>query len=188
MSYRKRVFFADAPANVVPFDRDPAGAITGVGGESWVNGRKNATGYAISTGDDDTDGGLRTIGSDIAAANRGSLGMHIVTADPANEGGRTLVTTLPAGDYYLVTQPGGRVELWRFTGYDQPGTYPGTDLGNVSDGLPGGITAAGRGNLSAGARVGLAAAAAARTTGDALRRINERNRAFWAPGGAAGVK
>ncbi len=190
MSYRKRVFFADAPADVAPFDRDPAGAITGVGGESWVGGRKNATGYSIETGDDDTDGGgLRTVGSDIAAAQRGSLGMNIVTSAPVFGGGKKLVRVLPPGIYGMLTRPGGEVELWQF----EDANF--VDLGNVSDGLRGGIKEAAGGARttnprvpSLGTRVGDAAAREARKVAEKLASINRVKADFWKPGGGAGVK
>ncbi len=191
-TYRKRVRFADS----MPFDTDPNGALTGgAGGESWFGGKKNSTGYQITADDPDDKAGLASIGGQIREAQSGLLGLHIVTTDPANEGGRTLVTTLPAGDYYFVTQPGGRVELWRFTGYDKAGTYPGTDLGNVSDGLRGGIKEAAGGarttnprTPSLGTRVGDAAAREARKVAETLHRINLVNADFWKPGGGAGVR
>jgi hypothetical protein len=182
MSYRKRIFFADSPSDVTPFPRDPSGAeATGVGAESWVGGRRNSTGYQINDADPQA-GGFGSIGKDIEAAQRGTLGMHLVENDPTYAGGKTLVTTLPPGTYGMLTRVGGEVELWRFD-YAQD-----TDLGDVGTGSSRSTRTAAGVDLSRGARAGAAAAANARTTGDRLRRINERNAAFWAPGGRAGLK
>jgi hypothetical protein len=181
-----RIRFADS----LPFDT--GSEASGVGAESWVGGRKNATGYSIETGDageDDNPASLGSIGAQIAAAQRGSLGMNIVTSAPVFGGGKKLVRVLPPGIYGMLTRPGGEVELWQF----EDANY--VDLGNISDGLRGGINEAAGGARttnprvpSLGTRVGDAAAREARKVAEKLASINRINADFWKPGGGAGVK